>query len=87
MRAPSNWVIGRATIRRPERGFVIVAVLWIMAMIAALLLIYLSYVVRTGTLVSTVTQRVQTDALMRAAVDLALTSYTFHFVPKARASI
>jgi general secretion pathway protein K len=72
MRAPSNWAIGTAiaTIRRPERGFVIVAVLWMMAMIAALLLIYLSYVVHTGNLVSTVTQRVQTDALMRAAVEL-----------------
>ena len=72
MSAPSSWVIGRAvpTIRGSERGFVIVAVLWMMAMIAALLLIYLSYVVHTANLVSTVTQRVQTDALIRAAVEL-----------------
>jgi len=72
MSAPSNWAIGRAVAanRKPERGFVIIAVLWMMAMIAALLLIYLSYVVHTANLVSTVTQRVQTDALMRAAVEL-----------------
>ena len=72
MSARSNWVIGKASPedRRSERGFVIVAVLWMMAMIAAMLLIYLSYVVHTANLVSTVTQRVQTDALMRAAVEL-----------------
>ena len=72
MRPPSNWRVGRAisTVRRPERGFVIVVVLWMLAMIATLLLIYVSYVVTTGNLVATVTQRVQTDALMRAAVEL-----------------
>jgi general secretion pathway protein K len=72
MRAPSNPATAGAfaAIGKPEQGFVIVAVLWIMAMLGALLLIYLSYVVQTGNLVSTVTQRVQTDALMRAAVEL-----------------
>jgi general secretion pathway protein K len=55
---------------RPERGFVVVVVLWMVAMIAALLLIYLNYVVNTGNLVATITQRVQTEALMRAAVEL-----------------
>jgi general secretion pathway protein K len=56
--------------RRPERGFVVVVVLWMMAMIAALLLIYVNYVVSTSNLVSTASQRVQNDALMRAAVEL-----------------
>ena len=72
MSAPSNWAVRRGIPagRRPERGFVIIAVLWMMAMIAALLLIYLNYVVHTASLVSTVTQRVQSDALMRAAVEL-----------------
>jgi general secretion pathway protein K len=55
---------------RSNRGFVVVVVLWMVAMIAALLLIYVNYVVNTGSLVATVTQRVQTDALMRAAVEL-----------------
>jgi general secretion pathway protein K len=56
---------------RTERGFIVVAVLWMMAMIAALLLIYVNYVVHTGALAATVAQRVQSDALMRAAVELA----------------
>ena len=56
--------------RRRERGFVAVAVLWMLAMIATLLLIYVKYVVSTGNLVATVTERVQTDAFMRAAVEL-----------------
>jgi general secretion pathway protein K len=55
---------------RPQRGFVVVVVLWMVAMIAALLLIYVNFVVNTGNLVATVTQRVQTEALMRAAVEL-----------------
>jgi general secretion pathway protein K len=74
MRPRSNWVMqriaGSMARGRPERGFVVVVVLWIIAMIGALLLIYVNYVVNTGNLVATVTQRVQTDALMRAAVEL-----------------
>jgi general secretion pathway protein K len=55
---------------RRESGFIAVAVLWMVAMIATLLLIYVKYVVSTGNLVATVTERVQTDALIRAAVEL-----------------
>jgi general secretion pathway protein K len=70
MKPLSKWVMTRIAGGRPERGFVVVVVLWMVAMIAALLLIYLNYVVNTGNLVATVTQRVQTEALMRAAVEL-----------------
>jgi general secretion pathway protein K len=74
MRPPSNCVVKGVAAGmpagRPERGFVVVVVLWMMAMIAALLLIYVNYVLNTGNLVATAMQRVQTDALMRAAVEL-----------------
>jgi general secretion pathway protein K len=73
MRPLSNRVMERIASGaggRSERGFVVVVVLWMVAMIAALLLIYLNYVVNTGNLVATVTERVQTEALMRAAVEL-----------------
>ena len=74
MRRRSNWITKfLPAIRREQtdRGFIVVAVLWMMAMISALLLIYVNYVVNTGALAATVTQRVQSDALMRAAVELA----------------
>jgi general secretion pathway protein K len=74
VRIRSNWMSDGVSAglagRRPERGFVVVVVLWMMAMIAALLLIYVNYVVSTSNLVSTASQRVQNDALMRAAVEL-----------------
>jgi general secretion pathway protein K len=74
MRPLSNRVMqriaGSMTAAQPERGFVVVVVLWMVAMIAALLLIYVNFVVNTGNLVATVTQRVQTEALTRAAVEL-----------------
>src|ERR1700742_1925224 len=73
MRRRSNWITKfLPAIRREQtdRGFIVVAVLWMMAMISALLLIYVNYVVNTGALAATVTQRVQSDALMREAVDL-----------------
>lgn len=74
MRPLSNRVVGGIAAcmagERREQGFVVVVVLWMMALIAALLLIYVNYVVSTGNLVATATQRVQTDALMRAAVEL-----------------
>ena len=74
MRRRSNWItMFIPAIRREQtdRGFIVVAVLWMMAMIAALLLIYVNYVVNTGALAATVAQRVQSDASMRAAVELA----------------
>jgi general secretion pathway protein K len=63
-------IIGVSTATRPERGFVVIVVLWIVAMVGALLLIYVNYVANTASLVATVTQRVQTEELIRAAVEL-----------------
>jgi general secretion pathway protein K len=60
----------RITRRRGRRGSIIVAVLWIMALVTALLLIYVKYVVATGSVVSTTTERAETEASIRAAIEL-----------------
>jgi general secretion pathway protein K len=52
------------------RGFIVVAVLWILAALSALALIYLTYVTSTAVVVAGNTDRVQTDALVTAAVEL-----------------
>jgi hypothetical protein len=50
---------------RPPRGFIVVAVLWILAALSALVLIYLTFVTNTaGGRRST--DRVQTEALLTA---------------------
>ena len=54
-----------------SRGFIVVAVLWILAALAALVLIYLSYVTNTAVTVAGSTDRVQTNALVNAGVELA----------------
>jgi general secretion pathway protein K len=54
-----------------ERGFIVVAVLWILAALAALVLIYLSYVTNTAVVVAGSTDRIQTEALLGAAVELS----------------
>jgi general secretion pathway protein K len=56
---------------RNERGFIVVAVLWILAALSALVLIYLTYVTNTAVVVAGTADRVQTDALAAAAVELA----------------
>jgi general secretion pathway protein K len=53
------------------RGFIVVAVLWILAALSALVLIYLSYVTNTAVVVAASTERIQTDALATAGVELA----------------
>jgi general secretion pathway protein K len=53
------------------RGFIVVAVLWILAALSALVLIYLSYVTNTAVVVAAATDRVQSDALATAGVELA----------------
>jgi general secretion pathway protein K len=55
---------------RRENGFIVVAVLWILAALAALVLIYLTYVTNTAVVVAGSTDRVQTEALATAAVEL-----------------
>jgi general secretion pathway protein K len=57
--------------RRNTRGFIVVAVLWILAALSALVLIYLTYVTNTAVVVAASTERIQSDALASAGVELA----------------
>ncbi|MDB5617780.1 type II secretion system protein GspK [Tardiphaga sp.] len=56
---------------RGSRGFIVVAVLWILAALAALVLIYLTYVTNTAFTVANATARVQSEAALQGAVELA----------------
>jgi general secretion pathway protein K len=57
--------------RPGDRGFIVVAVLWILAALSALVLIYLTFVTNTAVVVAASTERVQSDALVTAGVELA----------------
>ena len=59
------------TSRTSARGFIVVAVLWILAALSALVLIYLTYVTNTAVVVAGSTDRLQTEALAGAGVELA----------------
>ena len=59
------------TSRTNERGFIVIAVLWILAALSALVLIYLTFVTNTAAVVAGSTDRVQTEALVGAGVELA----------------
>jgi len=59
---PSNRIDRRA------RGFIVVAVLWILAALSALVLIYMSFVTNTAVVVAASSERVQTDALVSAGI-------------------
>jgi general secretion pathway protein K len=54
-----------------QRGFIVVAVLWILAALSALVLIYLTFVTNTAVVVAASAERVQSDALVTAGVELA----------------
>jgi general secretion pathway protein K len=54
-----------------QRGFIVVAVLWILAALSALVLIYLTYVTNTAVTVAVSTGRAQSDALVMAGLELA----------------
>jgi general secretion pathway protein K len=56
---------------RRSRGFIVVAVLWILAALSALVLIYLTFVTNTAVIVAGTADRIQTDALVTAGVELA----------------
>ncbi|MEA2912541.1 MAG: ral secretion pathway protein [Bradyrhizobium sp.] len=73
MAAPDDMAFGSGSSgkSRHARGFIVVAVLWILAALSALVLIYLTYVTNTAVVVAGSTDRVQTDALVSAAVELA----------------
>ncbi len=57
--------------QRNARGFIVIAVLWILAALSALVLIYLTYVTNTAVVVAGTSDRVQAEALMTAAIELA----------------
>ena len=59
------------TSRTGARGFIVVAVLWILAALSALVLIYLTFVTNTAIVVAGSTDRVQTEALVEAGIELA----------------
>jgi general secretion pathway protein K len=54
-----------------SRGFIVVAVLWILAALSALVLIYMSFVTNTAVVVAASSDRIQTDALATAGIELA----------------
>jgi general secretion pathway protein K len=54
-----------------RHGFIVVAVLWILAALSGLVLIYLSFVTNTAVVVAASAQRVQSEALVTAGVELA----------------
>ena len=62
--------------RQNARGFIVVAVLWILAALSALVLIYLTYVTNTAVVVTGSTDRVQAEALESAGVELAVYQLT-----------
>jgi general secretion pathway protein K len=57
---------------RKARGFIVVAVLWILASLSALVLIYLTYVTNTAVVVAGSTDRVLAEALETAGLELAV---------------
>ena len=64
--------VGTSGPTRPARGFIVIAVLWILAALSALVLVYLTYVTNTAIIVSGSTDRVRTEALVTAGVELAV---------------
>jgi general secretion pathway protein K len=61
---------------RDGRGFIVIAVLWILAALSALVLIYLTYVTNTAVIVAGNTDRIQTEAMVTAGVELAALQLT-----------
>jgi general secretion pathway protein K len=61
----------RAQNFQQKQGFIVVAVLWILAALSALVLIYLTYVTNTAVTVAASAGRVQADALVTAGLELA----------------
>jgi general secretion pathway protein K len=70
--------------RAASDGFIIVAVLWILGALAVLASIYAVFVVDTATAVASHTDRVRTEALVTAGLELA--AYRITAVPQQRPS-
>jgi general secretion pathway protein K len=64
------------TSRTGARGFIVVAVLWILAALSALVLIYMTYVTNTAVVVAASADRIQTEALVTAGVELSVLQLT-----------
>src|ERR1700687_397271 len=62
--------------RQNARGFIVVAVLRILAALSALVVIYLTFVTNTAVVVAGSTDRVQAEALETAAIELAVYQLT-----------
>ncbi|MCP3401452.1 general secretion pathway protein GspK [Bradyrhizobium sp. CCGB20] len=56
---------------RDGRGFIVVVVLWLLAALAGLALVYLTYVTNTAVSVAVNADRLQADALVNAGLELA----------------
>jgi general secretion pathway protein K len=69
---PHNVEFGPGGKQQNARGFIVVAVLWILAALSALVLIYLTYVTNTAVVVAGSTDRVQAEALVTAGIELAV---------------
>ena len=70
---------GHPHARRSQRGFIVIAVLWILAALSALVLVYLTYVTNTAVIVAGSTDRIQTEAVVTAGLELTalkLSGYT-----------
>ena len=65
-----------STARSGTRGFIVIAVLWILAALSALVLIYLTFVTSTAVVVAGSTDRVQAEALVEAGLELAALQLT-----------
>ena len=66
----ANCVSTKSTRARPDDGFVVVAVLWILGALAALASIYAIYVTNTVVSLSVNDDRLQAEALVRAGLEL-----------------
>jgi general secretion pathway protein K len=62
---------GSSSKQQNASGFIVVAVLWMLAALSALVLIYLTYVTNTAVVVAGSTDRIQAEALETAGVELA----------------
>src|SRR3954466_8651103 len=56
---------------RDDRGFIVVAVLWILAALATLVTIFSVYVINTATAFTVHDERLQAEGLARAALELS----------------
>src|SRR5829696_2987281 len=57
---------------RDDRGFIVVAVLWILAALATLATIFSMYVINTATAFAVHDERLQAESLARAAIELSV---------------